>query len=122
MDVKDFTPNDLQVKVVENRVLVDGKYERVKNLFFNLTKILFLSSFFLVVWRNKRKKKNMFFLNLNSFQVSEDGMSRSSKSFHKEFTLPSTADIEQISTALSKDGVLTIKVPKRVSRPTIIPV
>ena len=29
MDVKDFNPNDLQVKVVENRVVVEGKYEKV---------------------------------------------------------------------------------------------
>ena len=29
MDVKDFNPNDLQVKVVEDRVVVEGKYEKV---------------------------------------------------------------------------------------------
>ncbi|RXG50705.1 hypothetical protein Avbf_16757, partial [Armadillidium vulgare] len=29
MDVKDFTPNDLQVKVVEDRVVVEGKFEKV---------------------------------------------------------------------------------------------
>ncbi|KAB7506523.1 Protein lethal(2)essential for life [Armadillidium nasatum] len=74
MDVKDFTPNDLQVKVVEDRVVVEGKFEK----------------------------------------KSEDGSSTVSKSFHKEFTLPNAANIELVSTALSKDGVLTIKAPKRV--------
>lgn len=29
MDVKDFSPNDLQVRVVDDRVVVEGKYEKV---------------------------------------------------------------------------------------------
>jgi len=73
MDVKDFNPADLQVRVVDDRVVVEGKYEK----------------------------------------KSADGSSMSSKSFHKEFTLPQTADIDQVSTALSKDGVLSVKAPKR---------
>lgn len=73
MDVKDFNPNDLQVKVVEDRVVVEGKYEK----------------------------------------KSEDGSSMSSKSFYKEFSLPQSANLELVSTALSKDGVLTVRAPKR---------
>ncbi|XP_063611136.1 protein lethal(2)essential for life-like isoform X1 [Penaeus indicus] len=73
MDVKDFNPSDLQVKVVDDRVVVEGKYEK----------------------------------------KSEDGSSMSSKSFYKEFTMPPSADIDQVATALSKDGVLTVKAPKR---------
>lgn len=73
MDVKDFNPTDLQVRVVDDRVVVEGKYEK----------------------------------------KSEDGSSMSSKSFHKDFNLPQMADIDKVSTALSKDGVLTIKAPKR---------
>ncbi|KAK3857389.1 hypothetical protein Pcinc_036358 [Petrolisthes cinctipes] len=73
MDVKDFSPNDLQVRVVDDRVVVEGKY----------------------------------------FKKSEDGSSTSSKSFYKEFTMPSTANIDLVATALSKDGVLTVKAPKR---------
>jgi len=73
MDVKDFNPNQLQVKVVEDRVVVEGKYEK----------------------------------------KSADGSSTSSKSFHKEFTLPASADLDLVSTALSKDGVLTVRAPKR---------
>ncbi|XP_045581530.1 protein lethal(2)essential for life isoform X2 [Procambarus clarkii] len=73
MDVKDFSPSDLQVRVVDDRVVVEGKY----------------------------------------FKKSEDGTSTSSKSFYKEFTLPHNANIDEISTALSKDGVLTVKAPKR---------
>ncbi|XP_050692686.1 protein lethal(2)essential for life-like isoform X4 [Eriocheir sinensis] len=73
MDVKDFSPNDLQVRVVEDRVVVEGKYHK----------------------------------------QSEDGSSVSSKSFYKEFTLPNGADIDSVSTALSKDGVLTVRAPKR---------
>ncbi|KAK7072284.1 hypothetical protein SK128_012758 [Halocaridina rubra] len=73
MDVKDFNPTDLQVRVVDDRVVVEGKYEK----------------------------------------KSEDGSSMSSKSFYKEFTLPAVANIDLVSTALSKDGVLTIKAPKR---------
>ncbi|XP_066950984.1 protein lethal(2)essential for life-like isoform X1 [Macrobrachium rosenbergii] len=73
MDVKDFNPNELQVRVVDDRVVVEGKYEK----------------------------------------KSEDGSSMSSKSFYKEFTLPQVANIDLVSTALSKDGVLTIKAPKR---------
>jgi len=73
MDVKDFNPNNLQVKVVEDRVVVEGKYEK----------------------------------------KSEDGSSMESKSFYKEFTLPQSANLELVSTALSKDGVLTVRAPKR---------
>lgn len=29
MDVKDFSPNDLQVRVVDDRVVVEGKYFKV---------------------------------------------------------------------------------------------
>ncbi|XP_018007157.1 protein lethal(2)essential for life [Hyalella azteca] len=73
MDVKDFNPNDLQVKVVEDRVIVEGKYEK----------------------------------------KSEDGSCVSSKSFYKEFTMPKSANLDQVSTALSKDGVLTVRAPKK---------
>ncbi|KAF2361207.1 Alpha crystallin/Hsp20 domain [Trinorchestia longiramus] len=73
MDVKDFNPNDLQVKVVEDRVVVEGKYEK----------------------------------------KSEDGSSMVSKSFYKEFTMPRSANLDQVSTALSKDGVLTVRAPKK---------
>lgn len=73
MDVKDFSPNDLQVRVVDDRVVVEGKYAK----------------------------------------KSEDGSSMSSKSFYKEFTMPQSANIDEVATALSRDGVLTIKAPKR---------
>ncbi|XP_071534653.1 protein lethal(2)essential for life-like [Panulirus ornatus] len=73
MDVKDFSPNDLQVRVVDDRVVVEGKYVK----------------------------------------KSEDGSSMSSKSFYKEFTMPHSANIDEVATALSRDGVLTIKAPKR---------
>jgi len=73
MDVKDFNPNQLQVKVVEDRVVVEGKYEK----------------------------------------KSEDGSSCSSKSFYKEFSLPGSANLDLVSTALSKDGVLTVRAPKK---------
>jgi len=73
MDVKDFNPNQLQVKVVEDRVVVEGKYEK----------------------------------------KSEDGSSTSSKSFYKEFSLPGSANLDLVSTALSKDGVLTVRAPKK---------
>jgi len=73
MDVKDFTPNDLQVKVVDDRVVVQGKYEK----------------------------------------KSEDGKSSSSKSFYREFNLPASANLDLVSTALSKDGVLTVRAPKK---------
>ncbi|XP_045581603.2 uncharacterized protein [Procambarus clarkii] len=73
MDVKDFNPRELQVRAVDDRIVVEGSYQK----------------------------------------VSEDGSSSSSKSFYKEFTLPSAADIDLVTTALSKDGVLTIKAPKK---------
>ena len=47
-------------------------------------------------------------------QKSEDGKSSSSKSFHKEFNLPACANLDLVSTALSKDGVLTVRAPKKV--------
>lgn len=31
MDVKDFSPNDLQVRVVDDRVVVEGKYFKVRH-------------------------------------------------------------------------------------------
>lgn len=74
MDVKNFNPRDLQVRAVDDRIVVEGAYQK----------------------------------------VSEDGSSTSSKSFYKEFTLPDAADIDQVTTALSKDGVLSIKAPKKV--------
>ncbi|XP_042238503.1 AT-rich interactive domain-containing protein 1A-like isoform X1 [Homarus americanus] len=73
MDVKDFNPRELQVRAVDERIVVEGSYQK----------------------------------------VSEDGSSLSHKSFYKEFALPPAADIDQVSTALSKDGVLTIKAPKK---------
>ncbi|XP_068207113.1 putative uncharacterized protein DDB_G0294196 isoform X2 [Palaemon carinicauda] len=73
MDVKDFNPRELQVRAVDDRIVVEGAYQK----------------------------------------VSQDGASKSLKSFYKEFTLPEAADIDQVTTALSKDGVLTIKAPKK---------
>lgn len=73
MDVKDFNPKDLSVRVVDDRVVVEGKFE----------------------------------------QKSEDGSSVAAKEFYKEFNMPASADIDQVATALSKDGILTVKAPKR---------
>jgi len=73
MDVKDFNPKDLSVRVVDDRVVVEGKY----------------------------------------MQQSEDGSSVAAKEFYKEFNMPPSADIDQVATALSKDGILTVKAPKR---------
>lgn len=73
MDVKDFNPKDLNVRVVDDRVVVEGKYEA----------------------------------------KSEDGSSMACKQFYKEFNMPPSADIDQVATALSKDGILTVKAPKR---------
>ncbi|XP_063850222.1 mucin-2-like isoform X2 [Scylla paramamosain] len=73
MDVKDFNPRELQVRAVDDRIVVEGSYQK----------------------------------------TSDDGASSSCKSFYKEFNLPPAADIDQVSTALSKDGVLTIKAPKK---------
>jgi len=73
MDVKDFNPKDLSVRVVDDRVVVEGKFE----------------------------------------QKSEDGSSVAAKEFYKEFNMPPSADIDQVATALSKDGILTVKAPKR---------
>ncbi|KAK4292172.1 hypothetical protein Pmani_035037 [Petrolisthes manimaculis] len=73
MDVKDFNPRELQVRAVDDRIVVEGSYQK----------------------------------------VSEDGSSSSCKSFYREFALPAAADIDFVSTALSKDGILTIKAPKK---------
>merc|ERR1711970_920680 len=73
MDVKDFNPKDLSVRVVDDRVVVEGKY----------------------------------------MHKTEDGSSMASKQFYKEFNMPPSADIDQVATALSKDGILTVKAPKR---------
>jgi len=73
MDVKDFNPKDLSVRVVDDRVVVEGKF----------------------------------------MQQSEDGSSVAAKEFYKEFNMPPSADIDQVATALSKDGILTVKAPKR---------
>ncbi|XP_076061879.1 uncharacterized protein LOC143037480 isoform X1 [Oratosquilla oratoria] len=43
----------------------------------------------------------------------KEANSSSSRSFHRNFTLPTTVDIEAVTSALSSDGVLTITAPKR---------
>lgn len=48
-------------------------------------------------------------------QVSPDGVSSAWKTFSKEFTLPDEADIDLVTTALSKDGVLTIRAPRKAA-------
>ncbi|KAF2361206.1 Alpha crystallin/Hsp20 domain, partial [Trinorchestia longiramus] len=74
MDVKNFDPRNLQVRVVDdNRIVVEGKYQ----------------------------------------QASSDGGSSSWKTFSKEFTMPEDADIDLVTTALSKEGVLTIRAPRK---------
>ncbi|XP_018007155.1 uncharacterized protein LOC108664965 isoform X2 [Hyalella azteca] len=74
MDVKNFDPRNLQVRVVDdNRIVVEGKYE----------------------------------------QKSADGASSAWKTFSKEFTMPDEADIDLVTTALSKEGVLTVRAPRK---------
>ena len=51
-------------------------------------------------------------------QETSDGCTFSSKSFSRRFNLPSNALIEDASSNLSSDGVLTITVPKKVSSRT----
>ena len=43
------------------------------------------------------------------------GASVSTKTLHRRFTLPADADCERVHSTLSKDAILTVTIPKRVS-------
>jgi len=70
IDVKEFKPEAINVKTVDDTVIVEGKVEK------------------------------------------KEGNSISTQMFTRRFLLPSSVDFNQISSALSKDGVLTINAPK----------
>lgn len=72
IDVKDFKPEDINVKVVDDTVVVEGKIEK------------------------------------------KEGNAVSTQMFTRRFMLPSIVDFNGISSALSRDGVLTINAPKLV--------
>lgn len=73
VDVKDFKPEDINVKTVDDTVVVEGKIEK------------------------------------------KEGNAVSTQMFTRRFMLPSNVDLNAISSALSRDGVLTINAPKLVS-------
>ncbi|XP_076032553.1 uncharacterized protein LOC143020250 [Oratosquilla oratoria] len=70
VDVKDFSPEDINVKTVDDTVVVEGKIEK------------------------------------------KEGNAVSTQRFTRRFMLPSGVDLNAISSALSRDGVLTINAPK----------
>ncbi|XP_063603926.1 heat shock protein 67B1-like [Penaeus indicus] len=70
IDVKDFKPEDINVKTVDDTVVVEGKIEK------------------------------------------KEGNAVSTQMFTRRFMLPSNVDLNAITSALSRDGVLTINAPK----------
>lgn len=72
MDVKDFSPEQISVKAVDDTIVVEGHIEK------------------------------------------KEGNSVSTQKFVRRFILPPTVNMNAISSALSKDGVLTINAPKLV--------
>lgn len=70
IDVKDFKPEDINVKTVDDTVVVEGKIEK------------------------------------------KEGNAVSTQMFTRRFILPSNVDLNAITSALSRDGVLTINAPK----------
>ena len=71
VDVKNFSPEDLVIKTVDDCVIVEANHEEKTN----------------------------------------DGRTYSNKSFSQSFNLPWGTDPESVTSALSKDGVLTISAP-----------
>ena len=51
----------------------------------------------------------------------KDGGSLSKKSFRRSFTFPGLVKESDITSTMSSDGVLTITVPKKVSRDNVLP-
>lgn len=70
IDVKDFKPEDINVKTIDDTVVVEGKIEK------------------------------------------KEGNAISTQKFTRRFILPSGVNLNAISSALSRDGVLTINAPK----------
>lgn len=70
IDVKDFKPEDINVKVIDDTVVVEGKIEK------------------------------------------KEGNAVSTQMFTRRFMLPPTVNLNVVSSALSRDGVLTINAPK----------
>lgn len=72
IDVKDFKPGDINVKTVDDTVVVEGKIEQ------------------------------------------KEGNSIKTQVFTRRFMLPPSVNMNAVSSALSRDGVLTINAPKLV--------
>ncbi|KAK8723786.1 hypothetical protein OTU49_011548 [Cherax quadricarinatus] len=76
IDVKDFKPEDINVKIVDDTVVVEGKIEK------------------------------------------KEGNAISTQMFTRRFMLPPIVNLNAVSSALSRDGVLTINAPKLASHVT----
>lgn len=72
IDVKDYKPGDINVKTVDDTVVVEGKIEQ------------------------------------------KEGNSIKTQVFTRRFMLPPSVNMNAVSSALSRDGVLTINAPKLV--------
>lgn len=76
MNVKHFGPDEIEVKVVDNFVVIHGKHEE---------------------------------------HADEHGFV--SREFTRRYELPDDVEADKISSSLSKDGVLTIKAPRKMIEP-----
>ncbi|XP_066998531.2 alpha-crystallin A chain [Anabrus simplex] len=84
LDVQQFHPDEITVKVVDNCVLVEGKHE-------------------------EREDEHGFI----------------SRQFQRRYKLPDDVDVDNVTSKLSSDGILTIECPKKVSpsaKERIIPI
>lgn len=70
LDVKNFAPNEISVKTVDNSIIIEGKHE-------------------------ERKDEHGFI----------------SRQFTRRYDLPKNCNVKDVASALSSDGVLTIKAP-----------
>lgn len=70
IDVKDFKPEDINVKTIDDTVVIEGKIEK------------------------------------------KEGNAVSTQKFTRRFILPSGVNLNAITSALSRDGVLTVNAPK----------
>ncbi|XP_042222040.1 heat shock protein 67B1-like [Homarus americanus] len=76
IDVKDFKPEDINVKIVDDTVVVEGKIEK------------------------------------------KEGNAVSTQMFTRRFMLPPSVELNAVSSALSRDGVLTVNAPKLANQVT----
>lgn len=108
LDVQQFKPEEVNVKIVDNYIVIEGKDRMIQSLTNLLMKCKLdrpMNELYNILWY-------LFFLT-GKHEEQQDDHGVISRHFIRKYLVPDQCDPEKATSSLSSDGILTITAPRK---------